>query len=106
VGGRSFNFSEIVGNGAAAGISNFYYPSQERSWTKTGQRWVTQVGLDGFSNFCKEIWPDVNSRLFHNKYRVKGDESLPHPLRTPSFFGSEPTSVATTRTNCMAVELY
>jgi hypothetical protein len=41
------NFSEIVGNGAAAGISNFYYPSQERTWTKTGQRWVTQVGLDG-----------------------------------------------------------
>jgi hypothetical protein len=66
--GRSFNFSEIVGNGAAAGISNFYYPSQERTWTKTGQRWVTQVGLDGASNFLKEIWPDVNSRIFHNKY--------------------------------------
>jgi hypothetical protein len=67
-GGRSFNFSEIVGNGASAGISNFYYPTEERSWTKTGQRWVTQVGLDGFSNFCKEIWPDVNSKFFHNKY--------------------------------------
>jgi hypothetical protein len=67
-GGRAFNFSEIVGNGAAAGISNLYYPSQERTWTKTGQRWVTQVGLDGASNFIKEIWPDVNSRFFHNKY--------------------------------------
>ena len=62
------NFSEIVGNGAAAGISCLYYPSQERTWTKTGQRWVTQVGLDGFSNFIKEIWPDVNAKLFHNKY--------------------------------------
>jgi hypothetical protein len=66
--GNAFNFSEIVGNGAAAGISCFYYPSQERTWTKTGQRWVTQVGLDGFSNFIKEIWPDLNSKIFHNKY--------------------------------------
>jgi hypothetical protein len=67
-GGMAPNFSEIVGNGAASGISNLYYPSPERTWTKTGQRWVTQVGLDGFSNLIKEFWPDVNSRLFHNKY--------------------------------------
>lgn len=62
------NLSEIVGNGAASGLSGLYYPAQERTWTKTGQRWVTQVGLDGFSNLIKEFWPDVNSRLFHNKY--------------------------------------
>ncbi len=67
-GGNTFNFSEIVGNGAAAGISGLYYPSQERTWTKTGQRWATQVGLDGVSNFIKEIWPDVNAKFFHNKY--------------------------------------
>ena len=67
-GGASPNISEIVGNGAAAGISGFYYPSRERTWTKTGQRWVTQVGLDGFSDLVKEFWPDVNSRIFHNKY--------------------------------------
>lgn len=67
-GGASPNFSEIVGNGAAAGISGLYYPSQERTWTKTGQRWVTQVGLDGISDLVKEFWPDVNSRIFHNKY--------------------------------------
>ena len=67
-GGSAPNFSEIVGNGAAAGISSFYYPSQERTWTKTGQRWVTQIGLDGVSNLIKEFWPDVNAKLFHNKY--------------------------------------
>jgi hypothetical protein len=67
-GGTAPNISEIVGNGAAAGISALYYPSQERTWTKTGQRWVTQVGLDGASNLIKEFWPDVNSKLFHNKY--------------------------------------
>jgi hypothetical protein len=67
-GGPVPNVSEIVGNGAAAGISGLYYPAQERTWTKTGQRWVTQVGLDGFSNLVKEFWPDLNSRIFHNKY--------------------------------------
>jgi len=58
-GGRAPNISEIVGNGAAAGISDFYYPSQERSWTKTGQRWITQIALDGASNLVKEFWPDL-----------------------------------------------
>lgn len=67
-GGRTANISEIVGNGSAAGIACLYYPSPERTWTKTGQRWVTQVGLDGFANILKEFWPDVNTKLFHNHY--------------------------------------
>jgi len=67
-GGRSPNISEIVGNGSAAGIASLYYPSPERTWTKTGQRWVTQVGLDGFANLLKEFWPDVNAKLLHNHY--------------------------------------
>jgi hypothetical protein len=64
-GGRSFNFSEIVGNGTGAGISNLYYPSQERTWTKTGQKWASQVALDGIFNVMKEFWPDVRHRIFH-----------------------------------------
>jgi hypothetical protein len=62
------NFSEIVGNGAAAGVSNLYYPSEERTWTKTGQRWVLQVGIDGLSNLVKEFWPNINDKIFHDKY--------------------------------------
>jgi hypothetical protein len=68
LGNATPNFAEIVGNGAASGISNFYYPSQDRNWTKTGQRWVLQVGIDGLANLAKEFWPDINSRLFHDKY--------------------------------------
>ncbi|HEY5253978.1 MAG TPA: hypothetical protein VIJ53_04965, partial [Acidobacteriaceae bacterium] len=62
----TFNFSEIVGNGAAAGISNLYYPSKYSTWTKTGQKWIVQIGLDGGSNLVKEFWPDVNAHIFHN----------------------------------------
>ena len=67
-GGRTFNFSEIVGNGAGAGISDLYYPSRERTWTKTGQKWLTQIGLDGLFNIVKEFWPDINQAVFHGKY--------------------------------------
>jgi len=62
------NFSEIVGNGAAAGVSNLYYPGPDRTWTKTGQRWVLQVGIDGVANLVKEFWPNINAKLFHDKY--------------------------------------
>ena len=67
-GGRSFNFSEIVGNGAGAGISNLYYPAQERTWTKVQQKWVTQVAIDGIFNICKEFWPDINRVVCKNHY--------------------------------------
>jgi hypothetical protein len=67
-GGRTFNISEIVGNGAAAGISNTYYPSRERTWTKTGQKWLTQIALDGAFNVLKEFWPDIDRAIFHGKY--------------------------------------
>lgn len=67
-GGRTLNVSEIVGNGAGAGISDTYYPSRERTWTKTGQKWLTQIALDGVFNILKEFWPDINHTIFHGKY--------------------------------------
>ncbi len=67
-GGSFFNFSEIVGNGAGAGISNLYYPQQERTWTKTGQKWLLQVGIDGIFNMGKEFWPDINRIVFRGHY--------------------------------------
>lgn len=67
--GRStFNFSEVVGAGAAAGVSNAHYPAQSNPWVKTYQRWDTQVGLDGVFKVLKEFWPDINQSVFHGKY--------------------------------------
>ncbi len=65
---NTFNFSEVIGNGAAAGISGLYYPSKDRTWTKTGQKWILQIGLDGASNLVKEFWPDINNHIFHGTY--------------------------------------
>jgi hypothetical protein len=67
-GNATFNISEVVGAGAAAGIGNAYYPSQNNQWVKTYQRWGTQVGLDGAFNVLKEFWPDINQAIFHGKY--------------------------------------
>jgi len=67
-GKNTFNFSEIVGSGAAAGIGNAYYPPQSNPWVKTYQRWGTQIALDGVFNVLKEFWPDINQTVFHGKY--------------------------------------
>lgn len=66
-GGRAFNASEIVGAGASSGVSDLYYPGQDRTWTKTGQRWLLDVGIDGFTFAFKEFWPDINNAFVHQK---------------------------------------
>jgi hypothetical protein len=66
-GHQTFNFSEFVGAGAFSGIANLYYPSQERTLTKTYQRWVTNLAIDSCVFAFKEVWPDINNSLFHQK---------------------------------------
>jgi len=63
-GGRQFNYSEWLGNGAAVAISNAYYPD-----TRTVGNNIERLGIacatDAFSQVGKEFWPDVKRRLFH-----------------------------------------
>lgn len=66
-GHNTFNISEVVGAGAAAGISNLYYPPQN-TWVKTYQHWGSQILQDGLGFIFKEFWPDVNRAVFHNKF--------------------------------------
>ena len=66
--GRSaFNASEILGAGAASGISSLYYPSRERTFSKTFDLWMTNLAIDGGSSLFKEFWPDINNKFFHQK---------------------------------------
>ncbi|MEZ2348581.1 hypothetical protein [Terriglobus sp. RCC_193] len=59
------NYSEIIGAGAAAGISSLYYPTRYRTWTKVGQKWLTSALIDGAGYTFKEFWPDINRKIFH-----------------------------------------
>jgi hypothetical protein len=62
----TFNISEVVGAGAAAGISNLYYPSRERTFSNTADKWAIDVGVDAAAFLVHEFWPDINHALFHN----------------------------------------
>jgi hypothetical protein len=66
-GKQTFNFSEFVGAGAFSGVANTYYPSQERTFTKTYQRWIENLAIDSCVYAVKEIWPDINNAIFHQK---------------------------------------
>ncbi len=62
------NFSEVLGNGVAASVSNLYYPSTDQGLGKTGERVALQIGVDGLSNLLKEFWPDLDHTVFRDKY--------------------------------------
>lgn len=66
-GNSTFNYGEVVGAGAAAGISNLYYPSPERTFGNTAQKWGINVGIDAATFVFKEFWPDINRAVFHTK---------------------------------------
>jgi hypothetical protein len=63
-GHNEFNTSELAGNAVAAGISNLYYPAQDRSFSNTADKWGQQIGLDTLFNVMKEFWPDTRHKLF------------------------------------------
>src|SRR6202020_1921000 len=48
-GAEVFNFSEVLGSGAASGISNLYYPSASRSLGSTGSQCGLDVAIDAAS---------------------------------------------------------
>jgi hypothetical protein len=63
-GHTQFNFSEFLGNGAAAGISNFYEVRQDRTFSNTATTWAEQISIDGLGFELKEFWPDIRRKLF------------------------------------------
>ena len=66
-GGSSFNYSEIVGNGLEAGLSNFYYPPEERSLHNTAMNWVAQLEAASTNNIAREFWPDIRRKILRRK---------------------------------------
>ncbi|MGC2402589.1 MAG: hypothetical protein WA510_22550 [Acidobacteriaceae bacterium] len=63
----TFNFSEFMGAAAFSGVANLYYPSQERTFTKTYQRYIENLAIDSCVFAFKEVWPDINNAIFHQK---------------------------------------
>ena len=65
-GGMSFNWSEVVGNALEAGLSNAYYPPQERGYKQTARDWGTQMESAIINNIAKEFWPDIRHLILRH----------------------------------------
>lgn len=66
-GGTSFNWSEVGGNALEAGLSNAYYPPEERGLRQTAINWGTQLESAVLNNIAKEFWPDIRRVVLRRK---------------------------------------
>jgi hypothetical protein len=64
-GREGFNISEIAGNLGAAGLSNLYYPAQERSASETMEKFAMNIVSDAGFNVLKEFYPDMRRKILH-----------------------------------------
>jgi hypothetical protein len=64
-GHSSVNFSELLGRGAAQGISIAYYPSQDRTAGQIMSKWGYALMRDAFTNVFREFWPDIATHVLH-----------------------------------------
>jgi len=66
-GNSRFNYSEIVGNATAAGISNIYRAPEDRTFGRNIGTLGELIMWDGLSNQLKEFWPDIRRKVFHKQ---------------------------------------
>jgi hypothetical protein len=66
-GETQFNFSEVLGSGVSAAISNAYHPGP-RTLGSSANVWATQIGWDVVGFEMKEFWPDVHRFLTHRNH--------------------------------------
>ncbi|MFZ0819682.1 MAG: hypothetical protein WAM91_06405 [Candidatus Acidiferrales bacterium] len=66
-GHAQFNYSEFLGNAAATGLSNIYYPAEDRYVAGNLSRYATQIAVDALGNFLKEFWPDMKRKITGKK---------------------------------------
>jgi hypothetical protein len=60
------NFSELFGNGLAAGLSNAYHPGPH-TFASSADVLGTQVLLDAIGYELKEFWPDLRRAILRGK---------------------------------------
>jgi len=59
------SYSNILGNIAAGGISNLYYPSDGSGIGQTFSNGFIVTAEGGIGSVFQEFWPDVSRKLFH-----------------------------------------
>lgn len=59
------NYSNVLGNIVAGGISNFYYPPSNTGVGLTISNGLIQTAVGGFGSLFEEFWPDISRKVFH-----------------------------------------
>lgn len=59
------NYSNVLGNLIGGGISNLYYPADERGVGNTLENALTVTLEGGVGSALQEFWPDISRKLFH-----------------------------------------
>lgn len=73
-GSRGPNYANVLGNITAGGISNLYYPQQNRGVGLTFEGAATVTAEGALGALGVEFWPDISRKLFH-----KRDQAPPAP---------------------------
>lgn len=60
-----FNSSALSGSAISAGLSNLYFPKQDRGFRPTVSRAAIDLGNTALYNLAAEFWPDIESILRH-----------------------------------------
>lgn len=63
-GGRSFNFSNVLGAFTSGGVSNIYYPQSDRGVGLTMSRSGIAIMYGSLGGLVDEFWPDISRALF------------------------------------------
>lgn len=73
----TFNWSNVLGGLTTGGISNAYYPPEDRGFGLTMSRTAISFGYGAGGNLVLEFWPDISHKLFHKS------KSEAHPTEPP-----------------------
>jgi hypothetical protein len=66
-GGRAFNISNVLGAFTSGGLSNVYYPSDDRGFALTMSRSGLALAYAAGGNLLSEFWPDIRRKVFKRK---------------------------------------
>lgn len=81
-GTRRFNYSNVLGAFTTGGLSNAYYPQNDRGFGLTLSRSAIALAYGSAGGLIDEFWFDVNEKLFH-KHKKQPSTSATPPSPTP-----------------------
>ncbi len=83
-GGRSFNWSNVLGAFSSGAISNIYYPEGDRGAGLTLSRGAFAVGFGSVGGLITEFYPDVEAKFFHKHKKAEATAATTVPARSPA----------------------